>query len=54
MLGQVYSTNVKNLFCSVVILLFHFEELYKSLFKALFGRALGVRARSSAFPGKAC
>ena len=34
MLDQVYSTNSKNLFCSVVILFLRFEGLYKSLSKA--------------------
>ena len=53
MLDQVYSTNFKNLFCSVVILFLSFEGLYESLSKAFFRCALGAHARSSAFPGKA-
>ena len=54
MLDQVYSTNFKNLYCSVVILFLSFEGLYESLSKAFFRCALGAHARSSAFPGKAC
>ena len=54
MLDQVYSTNFKNLFCSVVILFLSFEGLYESLSKSFFRCALGAHARSSAFPGKAC
>ena len=53
MLDQVYSTNFKNLFCSVVILFLSFEGLYESLSKAFFRCALGAHAGSSAFPGKA-
>ena len=54
MLDLVYQTKVKNLFCSAVILFLSFEGLYESLSKALFRCALGARARSIAFPGKAC
>ena len=40
MSDQVYTTNSKNLFCSVVILFLCFEGLYESLFKAFFRCAL--------------
>ena len=47
MLDQVYYTNVKNLFGSVVILFLRFGELYKLLSKAFTGCT-----RSTSFPGK--
>ena len=45
---------IPKIFYSVVILFKRFEGLYKSLSEAFFRCAKGARARSSAFPGKAC